>query len=582
MFLKRLVIENSDGLIRNIPFHAGLNLIVDETPSDDSQVTGNNVGKTTVLKLIDLCLAGDPKKIYTDLENSKVEYADVKRFLVDTKVVVTLTLCDSLFRDTGNDLVISRNFLSRKQAIRRINGVSYTEPEFEKRLLDSLFPNQYGNKPTFRQIISHNIRYKEPGVSNTLKTLDPYTRNEEYEALYLFLLGMSSDRNDERQELIGKLRTEHNFLNRLESTATRSQYEISLGLVVEEIAGLEQRKDKIAQPANIDNKIAALSATKYHKSIAASELTRLSVRRDLVGEAVQDVQRRKSEIDIAELTALYANVSEHFGTLTRKFEDLVAFHNRMIEEKTRYIAKDLPRLDEEIAQKQSEIAAFAALERTYAKEIADSGTVGELERVINSLNECYRRKGTFEKGIEQIVEAQEKISAMAEQLSAIEAQIFSKDSHERLQQQLSVFNRNFATISRELYGEDYALSADRVTTRNGQQLYQFSTFSTNNFSSGKKQGEITCFDIAYTLFADEQHIPCYHFLLNDKKELMHDNQLARIGALVDRLSKHVQFVASILRDKLPPELDDERFVVVKLSQDDKLFRIENRGQASAV
>jgi uncharacterized protein YydD (DUF2326 family) len=582
MFLKRLVIENSDGLIRSIPFHAGLNLIVDETPSDDSQATGNNVGKTTVLKLIDLCLAGDPKKIYTDLENSKVEYADVKRFLVDTKVVVTLTLCDSLLHDTGNDLVISRNFLARTQAIRRINGVSYTEPEFERRLLDSLFPNQYGNKPTFRQIISHNIRYKEPGVSNTLKTLDPYTRNEEYEALYLFLLGMSSDRNDERQELIGKLRTEHNFLNRLESTATRSQYEISLGLVLEEIAGLEQRKDKIAQPANIDNKIAALSDTKYRKSIAASELTRLTVRRDLVGEAVQDVQRRKSEIDIAELTALYANVSEHFGTLTRKFEDLVAFHNRMIEEKARYIAKDLPRLDEKIAQKQSEIAAFAALERTYAKEIADSGTVGELERVINALNECYRRKGTFEKGIEQIVEAQEKISAMAEQLSAIEAQIFSKDSHERLQQQLSVFNRNFATISRELYGEDYALSADRVTTRNGQRLYQFSTFNTNNFSSGKKQGEITCFDIAYTLFADEEHIPCYHFLLNDKKELMHDNQLARIGALVDRLSKHVQFVASILRDKLPPELDDERFVIVKLSQDDKLFRIKNRGQASAV
>ena len=581
MFLKRLVIENSDGLIRDIPFHAGLNLIVDETPSDDTQVTGNNVGKTTVLKLIDLCLGGDPKKVYTDLENTRVEYAGVKSFLIDTKVVVTLTLGESLFRDTGNDLVISRNFLSRTQAIRRINGVSCTEPEFEKRLLESLFSHHYGNKPTFRQIISHNIRYKEPGVSNTLKTLDAFTRHEEYEALYLFLLGISFDRTDERQELMGKLRIEHNYLNRLQAEATRSKYEISLGLVLEEISLLEQRKDNIAQPVDIDNKIVALSDTKYRKSVVASELTRLKVRRDLVGEAVQDVEQRKSEIDVAELTALYNEVSEHFGTVTRKFKDLVMFHNRMIEEKARYIAKDLPRLDGEIAQKQSEIAALSRLERTYAKEIAESGTVGELERVINALNECYRRKGTFEKGIELIAEAQEKISAMEEQLAVIQAQMFSKDSHERLQQQLGAFNRNFSAISRELYGEDYALAAEQVTSRNGQQFYQFGTFNTNNFSSGKKQGEITCFDIAYTLFADEQRIPCYHFLLNDKKELMHDNQLARIGALVDRLSNHVQFVASILRDKLPPELNEDRFVVLKLSQDDKLFRIENQDQAPA-
>ena len=104
------------------------------------------------------------------------------------------------------------------------------------------------------------------------------------------------------------------------------------------------------------------------------------------------------------------------------------------------------------------------------------------------------------------------------------------------------------------------------------------TICNANFSTGKKQGEITCFDIAYTLFADEEQIPCYHFLLNDKKELMHDNQLERIGRLVERRSEQVQFVASILRDKLPAGLNNEEFFVVKLSQTDKLFRIESDGR----
>ena len=50
MFLKSLRIEKTGGLIRHIKFKNGLNLIVDES---NSQITGNGVGKTTVLKLID-------------------------------------------------------------------------------------------------------------------------------------------------------------------------------------------------------------------------------------------------------------------------------------------------------------------------------------------------------------------------------------------------------------------------------------------------------------------------------------------------------------------------------------------------
>ena len=107
----------------------------------------------------------------------------------------------------------------------------------------------------------------------------------------------------------------------------------------------------------------------------------------------------------------------------------------------------------------------------------------------------------------------------------------------------------------------------------GRRLYEFTAFNTN-FSSGKKQGEISCFDIAYTLFADEENIPCMHFLLNDKKELMHDNQLQMIAHLANE--KGIQFVASILKDKLPKELNKDEYVIVKLSQRDKLLRIESQ------
>ena len=78
MFLKSLQISNIYGLIRDIKFHAGLNLIVDETQSDAEDTTGNNVGKTTVLVLIDFCLGASAKGIYTDPENKKLEYVIVR------------------------------------------------------------------------------------------------------------------------------------------------------------------------------------------------------------------------------------------------------------------------------------------------------------------------------------------------------------------------------------------------------------------------------------------------------------------------------------------------------------------------
>lgn len=578
MFLKLLRIENTHGVIREIPFHAGLNLIVDETPTDKKSKTGNNVGKTTVLKLIDVCLGADPKRIFTDLENPKSEYADVKRFLIETNVLITLALCESLERVSDRDVVIERNFLPRKQMVRRINGRAYTEEGFEECLTNHLFPSHFGQKPTFAQIISHNIRYKEPSVSNTLRTLNNYTRDDEYEALYLFLLGCEFSQGNVKQELLAQLRVELSFKQRLEGRQTKSAYEISLGLLLDEIRELEARRASFKKITDLDTKIQALGDLKYKKSATARELARIRLRHSLVTEAVREVGSHRSHVDAGELMKLYEEVSGHLGKLTKTFDDLVTFHNRMVDEKVRYISKDLPLLEQTISSKESELRSLSRLEDEYIRDIDESGAIEDMEQIILALNDRHRRRGELETIIEQITMVDESIEDVRAQLAELDRSLFSEGTVERINAQLAKFNRHFAAISEELYGEKYALKVDRVKTQTGQQIYKFSCFNTN-FSSGKKQGEITCFDIAYTLFADEERIPCYHFLLNDKKELMHDNQLERIGRFVNRKSDHVQFVASILRDKLPAELNREEFVVVKLSQTDKLFRVESGGRA---
>jgi hypothetical protein len=181
-------------------------------------------------------------------------------------------------------------------------------------------------------------------------------------------------------------------------------------------------------------------------------------------------------------------------------------------------------------------------------------------------------KGEYENIIQQLSEVEENLSGYHDELTTIDNELFSPDFEATLKQQLYKFNKHFASISELLYDEQYAIKPIKEIKTNGQRLYKFSAFNTN-MSTGKKQGEISCFEIAYTLFADEENIPCMHFILNDKKELMHDNQLVRIAKLVKQ--KNIQFVASILRDKLPPELNNPTYFILELSEEDKLFRIEN-------
>lgn len=119
MFLRSLRISNSKGEIRNIAFRNGINLIVDETPQKDSKATGNNVGKTTVLRLIDYCLGANGKWIFTDPESRRHEYAFVKDFLIKSRVLVTLNMTPNLRDPSGKDLVIERNFLARKDLLTR-------------------------------------------------------------------------------------------------------------------------------------------------------------------------------------------------------------------------------------------------------------------------------------------------------------------------------------------------------------------------------------------------------------------------------------------------------------------------------
>lgn len=573
MFLKSLTISDGNGrVIRHIPFHLGINLIVDETPSQSGVETGNSVGKTTVLRLINFCLGGSAAEIYTDTESKRNEYKLVKDYLLSDSVIIKLVLADSLLSEKPRLTTIERNFLSRKNRIQRINDESKTDSEFEECLTELLFPGHYPRKPSFRQIISHNIRYKDESVNNTLKTLDKFSRGDEYETLYLFLLGCDFADGDIKQTTRAKIEIEEKFRRRLEADQTRSGYEALLAQLEEDIAKIDQKRASLNLNPHFEADMERLNKVRYQINLVTAEISRLELRRELVAETQREMVSEESTVNLSDLRQLYEQATSLVPGIQRKFEELHEFHNQMVQAKVRFITEELPKLSGLLDEKRKHLHGLIATEATLAKDVTKTDSFEVLEKLVTEQNMLYRQKGEYENIIRELTTIEAKINTLEAELEAIDEELFSDVFAARLRTQLGKFNRHFAEISGELYGERYALKADPKTVR-GKRLYEFTAFNTN-IGSGKKQGEISCFDIAYTSFADEENIPCFHFLLNDKKELMHDNQLVRIAQVVKK--RRIQFVASILQDKLPQELRDENNYVIKLGPNDKLFRIENQ------
>lgn len=565
MFLKELKIRNKGGEIRKIEFRKGLNLIVDETIEHNKQTTGNNVGKTTVLRLVDFCLGSSGKNIYQDAEFKEQENSTIKDFLIDTEVIVILTIVDDLDFPTES-IVVKKNFLKYSKKIQEIDGESIpNDKEFDLKLKELIFKTEV-EKPTFKQIISKNIRDEKNKLINIVKVLNPYTKLEEYEALFLFWLGINTDTHNQKELLVKEKTREENFQRRLKKEGELSLIEQQLELVNSKIKELHHIKSTFNFNEKFDAQIKELNDIKLKLSKLSTELSRLNMRRALILESKEDLETEKTNIDTNQIELLYNKASKLITNLQVSFKETVQFHNDLIDEKIKYIEKELPALTEKLKSIANEINSLRKRERELSEFISASEYSDDYDKILIDLNSFFEKKGNFEERKKYWITSNEKLERINEDLEAINSEINSKDS--LIQKRITLFNKYFTKISNELYGEEYLLS----TQKNDKGYDLIVTNIEGNPSTGKKKGQIAAFDFAYILFAEEIDIKFVHFIMHDQLENMHDNQLSTI--LIDLANSiNCQFILPIVRDKIPANLDVEQYIILQLSENDKLFKV---------
>ncbi len=488
MQLKTLVIKQGDGtIIREIIFGTGLNLIVDETLPNNQKATGNNVGKTTVLKLIDYCFGGKKQIIWQDGENKGHEIKEVKDFLVEKDVYVVLTIVSG-----GTEHVLERNFRSNRDSVLRVDGKKVKMSEYDSVLTKMILPNHLNSKPSFRQIIAHNIRYEDERVSNTLKFLSEFATKSEYEALFLYMLGLEYEETDDKQEIERELNDEVKYCKKLEQGHTLNEYKTMLSFTESEIHNLQKQKELLGLNENFENDLQSLNQVKAEIGRISTELTRLNLKVQLINESIASLETSMISIDTNAVRYLYQEVMANVSGITTSFEKLIQYHNHMAQHKKEYVGAELPQINQRIQELRDKLDDLLVQEDELSRRIAKGNSLEELEKIISLLQVHSSKRGEYEALIDQIAQSQKTIKEYEDRLKNIHDHLYSEEYQARLQERIDSFNVFFQSVSNELYGEAYSLSFRLSEDKNGKRSYEFNAFNANS-SSGKKTRRSTLF-----------------------------------------------------------------------------------------
>jgi uncharacterized protein YydD (DUF2326 family) len=573
MQLSELTILRDGSVIRNIEFKQGLNLILDK-PTEKPTATGNNLGKTTVLRLIDFCLGSDGNDIWEDSEFKTVNQ-DVYDFLhgqssVEIRLDVT--------RSNGGSSTLRRFFA----ADRKLRGSSFIDEvefrqvsKYREGLKLLLFSSTPG-KPTMRQLAPKFVRSSPYLMSKTLRFLGDYGSETDYEALHLFLFGFRDVEVLEKRPRLAaekkKLERDLQTLTRLRGEGEIEQLILHLQREVEQAASSTQLRSEVPEIRERANRI---TKTRAQAAQAAGTVSRYRSEISAIHMAIEELRKGFDGIDDRAIESIYRDAGTYLPKLHHDYKELREFVQNLRGRKERFLRQQANALEENAEQALRRLAELQAQENSEIGDLLSSGEFREALNVRADLEQKLKTLGSLEQDLQDVRALKAKLAFVESDLDASQQQI--EKEKELLQDRVALFNRFFSELSQELYGEQYLLHFEE--TKRGSLSFQLSAVGAN-VGTGKKTSQTVAFDVAYISFLYSAGINFPQFVCHDGVESIHGNQLVALLTRAARLDG--QLIIATLRDKLPAMSDGfiEQHTILELSQGDRLFRLGDQGVPS--
>lgn len=537
--------EKDGEQIRNVRFREkGVSLILDADSKEGK--SGNNVGKSTFVKIIDLCLgANNQSIIYKDIETGVDE--NVKSFLNARKLRAILSITE----ENGAIHTLERGLYDKGSLA--IDSVPMTKlDDFRARLKELLFRG--AQEIRLRCLVPFFVRL-EASVGRMFKYLDAFASDIEYREYYDYLFGVSKGVDRYRiKKSIQMKEKENREILKSEKVKTIKELADGIEKKTEELSALseEVKSDKAVLTFDGEDTNAKM----------AEEINRLTEEYEELSSAIRVFQDKAEaekknirEMDESALELLYQDAKTNLPSLKSDFRDFVSFHDEMARNRiNRYQA----RVEELTRQKENVRRQLEEEKRRYADEFVDfkyalNGKANDqLDTIVRQkmrIVELQNKRSKYERNAREIQELEKSFR----QCEADEEE--SKRIGERL-------NSYFREITEEIMESPVSLSfpAKGFPVR----------LEDGNKSSGDKKAFASCFGLS--LIRLYEYLGCERprFFVQDAIENMALPTLSRLFDLAD--GGGAQLIIPILRDRIETLHIPEDRVILELSHREKLFR----------
>ena len=341
MKIKELIVRKtkpSEEIIREIIFNEkGLSLIIDDTPKDMRE-SGNSVGKSTAIKIIDLCLgAKSTRELYYD-SDTRSENIEIKTFLSEYKVQAELVLINK----DKKEYIIKRDLFPRGK--KYIFDKTYNENDFWNELKKIIF-DLNEDKPTFRQLIPKFIRLDNTAEDRIIKFLPMMTSNDTYDLVYCFLFQIYGEvllnKRSEINDKILECQKTIQALEKSKSIVSLSVLKQSLELVNEDLNVMNEKRQKLSYMDAYRDELDAKRKLTIRINELQENMQFLEFEIKNIEESISKLSQEKKDIDFTTLQAIYEEAKSYVPDIQRSFEDMVAFHNSMIQNRIDFIRSQL-------------------------------------------------------------------------------------------------------------------------------------------------------------------------------------------------------------------------------------------------
>ncbi|MEK4209270.1 MULTISPECIES: DUF2326 domain-containing protein [Paenibacillaceae] len=569
MLIHRLIVRKTKPeieIIRDISFnHKGLSLIVDNT-SDSAKDSGNNVGKTTVVKIIDLCLgAKSVRSLYFDVD-TKSENHEIREFLMEHKVEAELILVDPNKKKKSS---IVRQLFNRGKRI--IDSIEFTQEEFWGKLKLLLFDLDEHN-PTLRQLIPKFVRVDNITSENMIKYLGNTTSNDTYDSIYLFLFRIIKNdllsKKDTLSANLKEVETKIRLLQHDENISSLDILEQRKQLIDSDLVELstkrknldymETYKEELKNKRNIINSINEVEA---EMQMLQFEIKQITVN-------IEKLENEKSNINHSQISYIYNEAKAYIGTVNKTFEDLLLFHNKMIQNRIDFVKDQLTIKEKRYTELEYGRDTLLEQNKNLTIDLLDEGLLEELNSINQKIEALVLEKGAINQTIKILTSAETLKDNLTNDIKQISQQMDSNNINDII----GKFNVYFSDYCEKLYGEKYLFVYNSKWKEQNKFPVSLDLFK-GNVGTGMKKGIIVAFDLAYIKFAEEMSIVSPRFVIHDKLENTHINQLRTIFELSRDING--QYIVPILRervDKIESALIEE-CKVLELSKDEKFFKV---------